>query len=202
MFVVALTGGIGSGKSTASEIFASLGVPIVDVDVISHQLTKAGGLLIPAIREIFGEDFINSDGALNRQKMRGLIFNNAPLRLQLEAILHPAIHAEALQQLAKNPHTSYQILTIPLLTKNSIYLKTIHRILVIDSDEASQISRTMQRSGLTEPEVRNIMSAQISRQARLALANDVIENNGDFDDLRNKIAHIHKKYINTCIVSK
>ena len=202
MFIVALTGGIGSGKSTATEIFASFGVPIVDVDVISHHLTKAGGLLIPAIKEAFGEDFINSDGALNRAKMRGLIFNHPQSRLQLEAILHPAIHAKALEQLANNYHVPYQILAIPLLTKISIYLKTIHRVLVIDCDEAAQINRTMQRSGLAEKEVRNIMSAQISRQTRLTLADDVIENNGDFDDLRIQIARIHKKYINTCIVSK
>lgn len=202
MFVVALTGGIGSGKSTATEIFASFGVPIVDVDVISHQLTATGGLLIPAIEQTFGKGFINADGALNREKMRQLVFNNPQSRLELEAILHPAIHSEALAQLARNSHTPYQILAIPLLIESSRYLKNINRVLVIDSNESSQISRTMQRSRLTEQEVRNIMSAQISRQERLALADDVIENDGNFDDLHNKIVRIHKKYINTCIVSK
>ena len=202
MFVVALTGGIGSGKSTASEMFASLGVPIVDVDVISHQLTKADGLLIPVIKQTFGEDFINSDGALNRTKMRELVFNNSQSRLQLEAILHPAIHVEAMQKLAGNHHAPYQILAIPLLTKNSPYLKSIHRVLVIDSDEAAQINRTVQRSGLTKQEVHNIMSAQISREERLALAEDVIENNDNIDDLYEKVILFHKKYINTCVVSK
>ncbi len=202
MFVVGLTGGIGSGKSTVTNIFASLGVPIVDVDVISHQLTTTGGELIPVIKQAFGKDFINIDGALNREKMRQLVFNNPPSRLQLEAILHPAIHAEALLQLAHNVSAPYQILAIPLLAKNSPYQRSIHRVLVIDSDESSQISRTMQRSGLTEQDIRNIMSAQISREERLALANDVITNDGDFDDLRIKIVGIHKKYINTCIVSK
>ncbi len=202
MFVIALTGGIGSGKSTATGIFASLGVPIVDVDVISHQLTASGGALIPTIEETFGKDFINTDGALNREKMRQLVFNNPQSRLQLEAILHPAIHAEALSQLVHGNHAPYQILAIPLLAKNGRYQNSINRVLVIDCNESAQINRTKQRNGLTEQEVRNIMSAQLSRQERLALADDVIENNGNFDDLCKKITDLHKKYINTCIVSK
>lgn len=200
MFVVALTGGIGSGKSTATKIFASFGVPIVDLDIISHELTRAGGLLIPALKETFGKEFIKHDGSLNREKMRHLVFSNPQSRLQLEEILHPAIHANALLKLAHNKYATYQILVIPLLVKTSPYLKNINRVLVVDSEESAQINRTMKRSGFTEQEVRNIMGAQMSRDERLAFADDVIKNEGDFDDLHKKITHLHKKYINTCIV--
>ena len=202
MFVVALTGGIGSGKSTATSIFESLGVPIVDVDVIAHQLTAIGEPLVRAIAATFGADYVTKEGALNREKMRQLVFCDPQSRLKLEAILHPAIHAKALQMLAKNSQVPYQILAIPLLIENSRYKNSINRVLVIDCDESEQIKRTMQRSELTEPDVRNIMSAQISRKKRLALADDVIENNGNLTELRQSITKAHKKYINTCIVSK
>lgn len=202
MFVVALTGGIGSGKSTATSIFESLGVPIVDVDVIAHQLTAIGEPLVQTIAATFGADYVTKEGALNREKMRQLVFNVPQSRLKLEAILHPAIHARALQMLAINSQAPYQILAIPLLTENSRYKNSINRVLVIDCNESEQIKRTMQRSGLAESDVRNIMSAQISRKKRLALADDVIENIGNLTELRQSITKVHKKYINTCIVSK
>lgn len=202
MLVVALTGGIGSGKSTVASIFESLGVPIVDVDVISHQLTSADTPALQAIAQAFGEAFVNTDGTLNRIKMRQLVFSDAASRLKLEAILHPAIHLEALKQLAQNNQATYQILAIPLLVKDSPYFAYINRVLVIDCDEALQIRRTLQRSQLSEQEVRNIISAQISRESRLQLADDIAENNASYDDLRKKIELFHKKYINTCIDSK
>ena len=132
MFVVALTGGIGSGKSTATSIFESLGVPIVDVDVIAHQLTAIGEPLVQTIAATFGADYVTKEGALNREKMRQLVFNVPQSRLKLEAILHPAIHARALQMLAINSQAPYQILAIPLLTENSRYKNSINRVLVID----------------------------------------------------------------------
>ncbi|MBC7787486.1 MAG: dephospho-CoA kinase [Methylophilaceae bacterium] len=207
MFVVALTGGIGCGKSAATEIFAELGVNIVDVDVISHKLTAIGSPVLNEISAAFGKEVLDEAGALNRRKMRQLIFKDALKRLKLEAILHPAIHTQALQELnfymtLTHQQVIYQILAIPLLTENSRYQDIISRVLVIDCDEDLQIKRTMQRSKLSDSEVRNIISNQISRENRLKLADDVIENNENLDKLRKKIELIHKKYINTCIVTK
>lgn len=212
MFVVALTGGIGCGKSATTKIFAELGVNIVDLDVISHKLTAIGSPVLNEISATFGKEILDETGALNRTKMRQLVFSNEVKRLQLETILHPSIYEQALRELmlysatnldfSNKTAVNYQILAIPLLTENTRYKDIISRILVIDCKETLQIKRTMQRSKLTEHEVRNIISTQISRENRLKLADDVIENNENLDKLRKKIELIHKKYINTCIVSK
>ncbi len=207
MFVVALTGGIGSGKSAAAHIFAKLGVPVTDVDVISHALTAANQPLIKDIEVNFGSEYITPEGALNRAAMRKLVFNDTAARSKLNAILHPAIYDEALLQLKTNQlHLSksalYQILVVPLLFESPRYLPHINQILVIDCDEKTQIERVKQRSQLPEAEIINIIKAQTSRKKQLTLANDVIENNGNVEELREKILGIHQKYLNTCIVSK
>ena len=216
MCVIALTGGIGCGKSAAAAFFSSLGVPIVDVDVIAHTLTSSNQAnsnqansnptLVQRLAEEFGAEFITPEGALDREKMRQLVFNDVPSRLKLESILHPAIYARAVQMLDANSATTsespYQILAIPLLTADSAYQPIIDRVLVIDCDEPEQIKRTMQRSKLSMIEVRNIIAAQISRQARLALADDVIENNGNLSALQQSVLKVNNKYINTCLVSK
>ena len=206
MLVIALTGGIGCGKSAAAAIFSSLGVQVIDVDLIARELTASNQPLIQRLAAEFGNEFITKEGALDREKMRKLVFHDVSSRLKLEAILHPAIYASALQILEANcavkSEAPYQILAIPLLTKNSLYQHLIKRVLVIDCNESEQIKRTMQRSGLTEQEVRSIISAQISRKARLELANDVIENNGSLNELQQSVLKVHKKYINTCLVNK
>ena len=202
MFVVALTGGIGCGKSEAAKIFAELGVPVVDLDVISHQLTAANQALIEVIAAQFGHEYITPEGALNRAAMRKLVFNDATAREKLNAILHPAIHDEAVKQLNSNAHASYQILAIPLLFETIRYTAHIHHILVIDCDEKTQIARVKQRSHLSETEIIQIINAQSSREERLSVADDVIENNESVAKLREKILLQHQKYINTCIVSK
>ena len=207
MFVVALTGGIGSGKSAATKIFAELGVPVTDVDVISHALTAANQPLVNNIKANFGGDYITPEGALNRAAMRKLVFSDNVARAKLNALLHPAIYNEALLQLQANQmHLSnsapYQILVVPLLFDSPIYLPHINSILVIDCDEKTQIERVKQRSNLPESEIINIIKAQTSRKKQLTLANDVIENNENVEKLREKILEIHQKYINTCILSK
>ncbi|NOT66895.1 MAG: dephospho-CoA kinase [Methylophilaceae bacterium] len=202
MFVVGLTGGIGSGKSEATRIFASLGVPIVDVDVISHQLTAAGQPILKEIIAFFGEEFLLENGELNRKAISRKIFADSALRLRLEAILHPAIYDKALQELAKNSQAPYQILAIPLLFEGTRYQPIIQRSLLIDCDASLQISRTMQRSSLPEKTVRDIMAIQVSREVRRALASDIVENNGNIEQLRTKITKIHENYIHTCIVSE
>ena len=202
MFIVALTGGIGSGKSAAAKIFAELGVPVTDVDVISHEITAANQPLVNDIKVNFGSDYITPEGALNRAAMRKLVFSDDAARLKLNALLHPAIYAAAMLQLQASKDASYQILVVPLLFDSPRYLPHINRILVIDCDESSQIARVKQRSKLAESEIINIIKAQTSRKKQLTLANDVIENNENIEKLRENILQIHQKYLNTCIVSK
>jgi dephospho-CoA kinase len=202
MYVVALTGGIGSGKSEAAKIFAEMGVPVVDVDIISHQLTAANQPLIKHIEANFGKTYITPEGALNRAAMRKLVFEDVSARAKLNAILHPAIYEEAIKQLQLHKDAPYQILVIPLLFESPRYSPHINRILVIDCDEKMQIERVKQRSQLPESEIINIIKAQTSRKKQLTLANDVINNSGNIEKLREKILLIHKKYINTCILSK
>jgi dephospho-CoA kinase len=202
MNVVALTGGIGSGKSEAAKIFAEMGVPVVDVDIISHQLTAANQPLTKDIEANFGKAFITPEGALNRAAMRKLVFEDASARAKLNAILHPAIYEQALKQLQFHKDAPYQILVIPLLFESPRYSPHINRILVIDCDEKTQIKRVKQRSQLPESEIIKIIKAQTSRKKQLTFANDVINNSGNIEKLREKILQIHKKYINTCILSK
>jgi len=205
MFIIGLTGGIGSGKSEAAKQFALLGVPIVDADVIAHELTAADQPILADIRRIFGAEFIATNGELNRAKLRTHIFESADERLKLEALLHPAIHNRALLQLAENEdklHPAYQILVMPLLFESQRYDGVADKTLVIDCDESLQIRRAMARSNMTEQEVRAMMAAQVSRATRLQRADEVIENNGALTDLTEKVATIHKKFIKTCIVSQ
>lgn len=202
MYVVALTGGIGSGKSEAAKIFAELGVPITDVDAISHQLTAANQPLVKELEVNFGRQYITAGGALNRAAMRDLVFNDKNALTKLNAILHPAIYAEAIAQLQQHADAPYQILVIPLLFESPRYLPHINRILLIDCDEETQIARIKQRSQLAESQINAIINAQTPRKKRLMLANDVIENNENVENLREKISLIHKNYINTCILSK
>ena len=202
MFVVGLTGGIGTGKSEAAKLFAELGVPVTDVDVISHQITGTNQPLIKDIEANFGYAYITPQGALNRAAMRKLVFNDDAARTKLNAILHPAIYDEALKQLEQNKHAPYQILAIPLLFESPRYSPHINRILLIDCDEATQIARVKLRSQLPESEILQIIKAQTPRKKLLLLANDIIKNNENVADLREKVMEIHQKYLNTCIVSK
>ena len=202
MFTIALTGGIGSGKSEATKIFSSLGVPIVDLDIISHQLTAEKQPLVGEIAKVFGQEYISTSGALDRTKMRQLVFANENARKQLNKILHPAIYREAIKQLQQFSKQPYAILAIPLLEEGSIYAQAIDRVLVIDCEQEKQIERVKQRSHLTEPEIKQIIEAQIPRKSRIKMADDLIENNGSIADLHSKIEKLHQKYIKTCIVNK
>jgi dephospho-CoA kinase len=202
MYVVALTGGIGSGKSEAAKIFAELGVPVTDLDTISRALTAANMPLISEISAIFGNAYITPEGSLNRAAMRDLIFNNDTAREKLNALIHPAIFDIAINQLEQNKQAAYQILDTPLLVESPRYLPHISRVLVIDCSEKTQIERVKQRSQLTEVEIKKIIGAQTPRKKLLSLADDVIENEGNVAELRKKILLFHQKYLNTCIVSK
>ena len=193
-FCVGLTGGIGSGKSSAARIFEELGAAVVDTDEISHELTRPGGAALPAIRDAFGEAYITVDGGLARASMRQHVFSDPTARRQLEAILHPLIRKEALARVAA-AGMSYVMIVVPLLLETGAYRDLLHRILVVDCSEDAQIARTMARSGLAEAEVRAIMAAQVSRAARLAAADDVLLNDGDLAMLRNAAEGLHQHYL-------
>lgn len=205
MYVVALTGGIGSGKSEAAKQFAALGVPIVDVDAISHALTATGNPFLQQIKDVFGSEIFNTDRSLNRAKLRALVLTEPEQRMKLEQLIHPAIHNAALNQLEENQkklQPAYQLLVIPLLFENNRYQTVVNKALVIDCDEQLQIERAMTRSQLTENEVRAMMAAQVSRERRLQLADEIIENNSTLEHLNKQVNKLHKKLIKTCIVSK
>jgi dephospho-CoA kinase len=202
MNVLALTGGIGSGKSTATQTFSALGVPVVDLDVIAHTLTATGGALVAQIAIEFGSEFITEGGALNRPLMRALVFTQPEARAKLNALMHPAIFEEAREQLMNLAASPYVVLAIPLLQESQRYTSYINHVLVIDCDESLQLARVIQRSGLSEQEAQKIIDAQSSRQSRIDMADSVIINNGSRQEFEEKIEQFHKNYINTCIVSK
>lgn len=192
-YLVGLTGGIGSGKSTVADMFAALGVHIVDTDVISHQLTQVGGAAIPAIRDTFGAHFINARGALDRNLMRELVFAHPDEKKRLEAILHPLIYAQTRQQADCPTAAPYTIVVIPLLYESGRYNGWLHRVIAVDCPEEEQIARTIRRSKLDEHAVRAIMAHQLDRKTRLALADEIIVNNGSLDSLKTQVVGIHSR---------
>ncbi len=193
-YCVGLTGGIGSGKSSAARLFGALGAGIVDVDDISHALTKPGGAAIPEIREKFGVEFIAADGSMDRARMRERVFGDAAAKVRLEAILHPLINTAARAQVL-GATQAYVILAVPLLLERNTYRDITQRVAVVDCTEQQQIDRTMRRSALSEAAVRAIMAAQLPRAQRLAGADDVLHNDGSEDDLRRQVAAYHTRYL-------
>lgn len=191
---VGLTGGIGSGKTSVSRIFAELGAGVVDTDEISHTLTGPVGMAMGAIRLAFGDEFIAPDGALDRAAMRTLIFTDSTAKARLEAILHPMIRSRALLATLQSD-APYTMLVAPLLLETGSYEEVVKRVLVVDCEERMQIVRTMQRASLSEEQVRAIMANQLPRKARLARADDIIVNNGSLDDLREQVQTLHQAYL-------
>ena len=193
-FIVGLTGGIGSGKSTVADLFSALGAAIVDTDVISRELTAENGAAMPEISAEFGPDVVLANGALNRVAMRQLVFSDASAKGRLEAILHPLIRRVSEARCAAATAAPYVILVVPLLVESGSYRAQVQRILVVDCDEETQVSRVVARSGLTVGEARAIMAAQASRAQRLAAADDVILNNADRAALDAQIQVFDQRY--------
>jgi dephospho-CoA kinase len=193
MFSVGLTGGIGCGKTTVADRFAALGAAIIDTDQIAHRLTIAGGIALPAIRAAFGDAFIAPDGAMDRAKMRAHVFADAAAKKRLEAILHPLIRRET-EHAAQQARGAYLIFVVPLLIESGAWKERLSRILVIDCAEEVQVARVMRRSNLPESQVRAIMATQVSRQARLAAADDVIVNDAGIDRLIAQVDRLHAHY--------
>jgi dephospho-CoA kinase len=191
---VGLTGGIGCGKSTVTDLFAARGVSIVDTDRIAHELTGANGAAMPALLARFGAGCVDADGAMNRAWMRELVFAEPSAKAQLEALLHPLIRATALAS-ADAATGSYVIFAVPLLIESGSWRERVARVLVIDCPESLQVARVMARNGFTRSQVEAIMATQASRQARLAQADDVIDNSGDIAQLAPQIDRLHAIYL-------
>jgi dephospho-CoA kinase len=193
--VVGLTGGIGSGKSAAAELFAAQGARIVDADAIAHALTAPRGAAMPAIRAAFGDAMVTPEGALDRAAMRARAFADPHERQRLEAILHPLIRAETERQASIRGGAPYVMLVIPLLVESGTYRERVDRIVVVDCPEETQIARVMARSGLSRQEVESIMRTQATRAQRLAAADDVIDNGGELAALAPQVQRLHREYL-------
>jgi dephospho-CoA kinase len=193
-YVVGLTGGIGSGKSAAARAFENLGVRVIDADAIAHELTVPGGEAMHDIRSTFGSEYVTPEGALDRSRMRDLVFADAAKKQRLESILHPLIRRRS-EELVRGATSPYVIMMVPLLVESQGFRSRYQRILVVDCPESLQIARVMRRSGLKEDEVRAIMAAQATRAARLAAADDVIDNSGELDRLEAQVVALHARYL-------
>jgi dephospho-CoA kinase len=194
---VGLTGGIGSGKTAVSDRLAQLGAGVVDTDLIAHQITASNGAAIPFIKKQFGTEFIDPSGALDRPKMRKLVFADLDARKALEAITHPLIRKETIQQAKKliEDKVPYLVFVVPLLIESGNWLALLDYLVVVDCPEEVQIERVMHRSNLPRHEVERILKAQASRQERIAHADMVIENQGSLDSLQAEVLKLHQKIL-------
>ncbi len=190
--VVALTGGIGSGKTMVADRFAALGVGVIDTDALAHELTAPQGPALGPIVAAFGAEILGPDGALDRPRLRRIVFADPRARRRLESILHPMIESAMLERL-QGLTTEYAILVVPLLFETG-QERHADRVLVVDVPESIQIARVMARSGLSAEEVQQIMAAQIPRPERIARAHDLIDNSGDSQDLDPQIQRLHAQY--------
>ncbi|HEX7935767.1 MAG TPA: dephospho-CoA kinase [Paraburkholderia sp.] len=195
MFVVGLTGGIGSGKSTVADLFAAHGVPLVDTDVIAHRITAPHGIAMSPIAAEFGNEFVAADGSLDRARMRSLVFSDDAARKRLENITHPLIRAETEreQSEAKGP---YVIVVVPLLVESGSWKNRVNRVLAVDCSVETQIARVMNRNGFGREQVLAIIARQATREARLAAADDVIVNdNAPASALAAQVDAQHRAYL-------
>ncbi|MCG9722883.1 dephospho-CoA kinase [Shewanella sp. Isolate7] len=192
-FVVGLTGGIGSGKTTVANLFAELGIDLVDADVVSREVVAKGTKGLTEIAQHFGSSILLENGELNRTALREKIFNAPSAREWLNNLLHPLIRAEMLTQL-QNSTSDYAILVVPLLFENGLD-SLVNCTLVVDISPELQIKRTTERDAVDVQQVKNIIASQASRDEKLSKADDVIDNQGDISALRDKVAALHNEYI-------
>ncbi len=193
-YCVGLTGGIGSGKSTAADMLAALGAAVIDTDAISRELTGARGAAMPAIRAQFGDEYVAGDGSLDRDRMRRLVFGTAAAREALEAILHPLIRAEARARVM-SAQAPYVVLVVPLLFETGAYADLVKRVAVVDCSEERQVERATRRSRISAEEARAIIASQLPRAARRARADDVLNNEDGLEVLRAQVGGLHAKYL-------
>ncbi len=197
-YVVGISGGIGSGKTTVTDLFAKYAIKVIDADVIAREIVEPGTPALKAIIDKFGQSVLDSSGGsssgtLDRAKLRTLVFNNSEVKSWLNQLLHPAIREQMLLQ-TKQAESVYCLLSVPLLVENKLY-QHVDRVVIVDVHEQTQLQRTLLRDKTNEQQIRAIMRAQATRQQRLAVADDVIDNNGKADDLTEKVTQLHKHYL-------
>lgn len=203
MLNVGLTGGVGSGKSTIAAMLATQGAGIVDADAISHQLTQPGGAAIPLLHDRFGAAAIASDGSLDRNHMRALAFSDTSARKELESLLHPLIRAAMRERAAQLAATgyAYTVFVVPLLVESGSWRDYAGRVLLVDCSEATQLTRVCMRVGMDEATARAMIAAQASREQRLAVADDVLMNEGALADSERQAERLHQAYLQLSAVS-
>ena len=194
MYVVAITGGIGSGKTTVANQFAALGIEVVDADLIAREVVEPGTPALTAIASHFGPGILDEQGRLDRRALRERIFSDPVAKSWLNALLHPIIRSEMLRQCAA-ANSPYCLLVVPLLVENRL-TELADRVLVIDVDEATQIERTCRRDGVNREQAQAILASQASRSERLVLADDVLDNqSGTTETIRERILALHETYL-------
>lgn len=192
-YIVALTGGIGSGKSTVANAFAALGVPLVDADVIAREVVQPDCPALHAIVQRFGPAMLSAGGSLDRAALRARIFSDPAEKAWLNGLLHPLIQRQTEQQL-RSARTPYVLWVVPLLIENNLQQRA-NRVLVVDVDRERQIARTLSRDGVSRAQVENILASQVSRQQRLACADDIIDNSGRPEEITDRVATLHQRYL-------
>jgi dephospho-CoA kinase len=196
-YVVGISGGIGSGKTTVTDLFTKFGIEVIDADVIAREVVEPGSPALKTIIDKFGHSVLDSSGSLDRAKLRTLVFNDSDIKNWLNQLLHPAIRQLMLLQ-TQQAKSTYCLMSVPLLVENKLY-EQLDRVVIVDVDEPTQLRRTLLRDKTNEQQIRAIMSAQATRQQRLAVADDVIDNNGKADDLDKQVAQLHQQYLQLAI---
>ena len=197
MLKIGLTGGIGSGKSTVSTLFEQLNTPVIDADIIAHQLVAVGQPALAKIQQTFGSNILQLEGSLDRKKLRELVFSNPLEKQKLEAIIHPLVY-QTIQTEIKRLTAPYCIISIPLLFESNM-TSLVDRILVVDCPEEQQIERLLKRDDMTTKRIQSIINSQISRDFRNSKANDLIDNSGSNDRLAEQVKTLHNCYISISI---
>ncbi|WP_031433773.1 dephospho-CoA kinase [Methylomarinum vadi] len=193
MLRIGLTGGIGSGKSTVSKLFQKLGIPVIDADLIAHQIVEPGQPALIQLAQTFGERFLNADGRLNRAELRKLVFSEPAQKKRLEQLLHPLIYRRIEEEIEKLD-SPYCILSVPLLLETKM-TSLVDRVLVIDCPVETQIERVKNRDGLPNEQIRSIIASQASREERLSCADDVIDNSKPAAQLAEQVKKLHNLYL-------
>ena len=195
MFIIGLTGGIGSGKSAAAKILKGLGLKVIDLDLITHELMRPGELGYIEIKKEFGEKYIDTKGALDRKLLRQEIFSSFDLKKRIESILHPIIFEECNKQLNLLKHENYIVLVIPLLFETKNYISLIDESLLIDCDLETQIERVIKRDNVSKALANRIIKNQMNRQEKQLLADKVILNDGNINHLKTQLDIYYKKLL-------
>jgi dephospho-CoA kinase len=191
---IGLTGGVASGKSTVADEFAKYGVPVIDTDLIARDIVSPGSSALQEIRKLFGDGVIAAGGGLDRRELRKVVFDDERQRKSLEAILHPRIRQETLAR-AQAAGGPYQVIVVPLLIESALK-SFVDRIVVVDCDPETQLNRLLLRDAESVEQAKRMIASQATREERLFIASDVIDNDGDLEDTRRQVANLHRRYLN------